>query len=345
MNIKRIIISAFLAVSTVVSLTACAGKDVSSSDSTESLRTLRVAHMTGMPDQYAAYIGTKQGIFEKYGIKLDTTEFATGMNTIDSVLLGNADTGFLADFAAANRIGNTLHDTHLVIFSDFVAGSSGNSGGIYVAPQYADNIQSLDGSEGWITTIGTVSEYYNWQAQKYLGLDPANQKIVQSNDNMTALALAQNGGASAMVVSGMQVKRFEEVGWVKVADRTDAGIDVYYYLVSTKEFVDENSEMLADYLKALKESYEYINANFDSAAADISSKFGLNEEDFKSEWKLVILSYGLTEDGADHLNKIKDWAFENGKIPEDYDIKEFYNTKAVDIAFPNETDVDLSSIN
>lgn len=56
--------AAALAVSTSL-LTACAGNNGSqtASDGTE-LRTIRVANMTGEPDQYAGYIGTQQGIFE-----------------------------------------------------------------------------------------------------------------------------------------------------------------------------------------------------------------------------------------------------------------------------------------
>lgn len=343
MKLKNII-SVIAAAAFIGTAASCAGQAAPASDG-NNLRVLRVANMTGQPDQYADYIGTEQGFFEKYGIKLQTTEFVAGINTVDSIVTGTADIGQLADFAAANRFGNTLHATNLVIFSDLTAGSTGGTGGIYVAPQYADNISALDDSAGWITNIGTVSEYYNWQAQKYLGLDPAKQKIVQTTDNMTALALAQNGGASAVVATGAQVKRYEEQGWVKAADSVDARINVYSYLVSTKEFAEANSELLADYLKALNESFEYITANLDDVAAKVSAKFGIEADDFKSNWKLINLRSGLTEDSAEHLEAIKDWAFENGKFPENYNIRQFYSVSAAKAAFPNETDVDVSSVN
>lgn len=143
--------AAALAVSTSL-LTACAGNNGSqtASDGTE-LRTIRVANMTGEPDQYAGYIGTQQGIFEKYGIMLQTTEFVAGINTVDSVVTGTADIGLLADFAAANRFGNTLEANNLVIASD-LSSSVSTTGGIFVAPKYAEDISSLDGSEGWTQT-------------------------------------------------------------------------------------------------------------------------------------------------------------------------------------------------
>ena len=181
-NIFKTVTAAALGLSL---LTACAGNSSSSGASTadeNGLRTLRVANMTGQPDQYADFIGQQQGIFEKHGINLQTTEFVAGINTVDSIVTGTADTGLLADFAAVNRFGNTLDATNLVIFSDISSGGS-TSGGIYVAPEYADNLSNLADSAGWITNIGTVSEYYNWQAQNYLGLDPDTQKTVQASDS------------------------------------------------------------------------------------------------------------------------------------------------------------------
>lgn len=341
MKIHKIFLAAVLAISSL-SLAACANNG-NKSENGDKPRVLRVANMTGQPDQYADYIGIEQGIFKKYGIDVQTTEFVAGINTIDSVVTGTADTGLLADFAAANRFGNTLHATNLVIFSDLSAGSS-NNGGIYVAPKYANDTASLDGSEGWITNIGTVSEYYNWQAQTFLGLDPAKQKSIQADSSLTRLALAQNGGASAAVVTGSEIKRFEEQDWVKVADSNDVGINVYAYLITTKEFAEANTELLTDYLKALKESFEYINANLDEVAVKISGRFGIDADDFKSNWKQLNLRSGLAEDGAAHLSKIKDWAFENGKFPEDYNIRQFYYTKAAKAAFPDEVTVDLSSV-
>ncbi len=44
------------------------------------------------------------------------------------VATGTADTGLLADFAAVNRIGNTLDNTNLVIFSDLSSSVSYNGG-------------------------------------------------------------------------------------------------------------------------------------------------------------------------------------------------------------------------
>lgn len=336
--------AAALALSTSL-LTACAGNNGGSqtaSDGTE-LRTIRVANMTGEPDQYAGFIGTQQGIFEKYGITLQTTEFVAGINTVDSVVTGTADIGLLADFAAANRFGNTLEATNLVIASD-LSSSVSTDGGIYVAPKYADDIASLDGSEGWITNIGTVSEYYNWQAQTYLGLDPDKQKAVNAADASTILGVIHNGNASAIVTSGAMVEKVENEGWVKIADSKDVDIKISAYLITTKDFAENNTDLLADYLKALNESAQYINDNLDESAKAISAKFGIDEDIFKSNWQRYTIKFGLSESAAAHLDEVNAWAFEHGKFPTEYNIRQFYYTAAAEKAFPENTDVDLSGV-
>lgn len=341
MKIKNILISAVLTLSTAA-LAACSNGSAPAEKG--GLKTLRVAIMTGQPDQYADYIGTEQGIFKKYGIELQTTEFVAGINTVDSIVNGTADTGVLADFAAANRFGNTLHATNLVIFSDLSSGFS-NNGGLYVAPEYENNLQGLNDSKGWITQIGTVAEYFNWQAQKYLGLDIEKQKVVQTDSNMTSLALAKNNEASATIAVGAQGKRFEEQGWKLVASPKDIGINVNGYLITTKEFADANSDLLANYLKALDESVAYINSHLDESAEKIAARFGIEAEDFKDNWTQLTIKFGLSEEAAAHLSSVKDWAFENGKFPEDYNIRQFYHTKAAKAAFPDNVTVDLSSVN
>ena len=307
-------------------------------EETKQLRTIRVGVMTGASDQYAIYIGTEQGIFEKYGLKVDATEYLAGINTVDAVVTGTADTGSLADFAAVNRIGNTLHDTNLVLFSEISAGTPKN-GGVYVPPEYADDPSKLDGTTGWVNNVGTVIEYYNWQSQKYLGLDPEKQNAVAVDSGQTALALAQNGGVTAAYVSGANTRLYDNIGWVRVAEAKDIGIYSVGYLVTTRDFIDANTELLADYLSALKESIDYISANLDESAAKAESKFGIGADDFKANWTSTNFEIGFPESGAEQLDKLNAWGFAQEKYPEEYNIRDFIDTRAAEIAVPDKVTI------
>ncbi len=344
-KIKKYLSLSIIATFLVLSLAGCGNSDsksggsssnnTTSSDSGKELRTIHVGYMTGQPDQYAGYIGTKQGIFEKYGIKIESSEYAAGINTVDAIATGTADIGLLADFAAVNRIGNTLDATNLVIFSE-LALVEANNGGLYVAPEFANDLKSLDGSKGWITQIGTVSEYYNWQSQTYIGIDPDKQNIVQTDSNQTSLALAQQGNASAAIATGANGRRFEEQGWVLAVSNKDLGIKTGTYLVTTREFLETNNDLVADYIRALDESIKYISANKDASAVELEAKFGVLKDDFIISWDSYNFEVGFTEEGATHLEQVGKWAFEHGKYSKEYDIRKFIDTSAAEKAVPNQ---------
>ncbi len=344
-KIKKVFSLSIVVTLLISSLTGCAGSaakandtktgsETSTSDGEKQTRTIRVGYMTGMPDQYAGYIGTQQGIFEKYGINIESSEYAAGINTVDAIATGTVDVGLLADFAAVNRIGNTLDATNLVIFTE-LALSEPNIGGLYVAPQYAEDLKTLDGSEGWITQIGTVWEYYNWQSQNYIGIDPEKQNVVQTDSKQTSLALAQQGNASAIVAHGADGRRFAEQGWVLAVSSKDIGIKTGIYLVTTREFLSANNDLVADYLRALNESIDYISANTESSAIAAEAKFGVLKDDFILAWNSYNFELGFTEEGAAHLEKVGKWALEHGKYSKEYDIRKFIDTSAAEKAIPD----------
>lgn len=329
-------------------LTGCAGKSgdskmVSGKDGKE-LKTLRLAVMTGSLEQYYSLVGIEQGIFERYGINLVTTEYAFGINTIDAIVNGNADIGDMADFAAVNRLGVTQHNTNLVAFSELTGGGA-KSGGLYVAPEFKDDLSKLDGSKGFVTQVGTVNEYLNSQAIEYLGFDESKQNIINTDTAQAARALAQTNSASATIANGSNAKYLEEDGWVLAVTAQELKQDIGSYSFTTKEFLNDNTELIANFLKAVDESYKYVDANFDECGKYLENKLGIKQEDFELQWKQQGFKTGFSEEAAQHLESIQKWAVEHKKYDESYDIRKFIDVSAAKLAFPENVTVDLSSVN
>jgi len=304
----------------------------------QELQTLRVAVMTGQPDQYIAEIGLQQGIFEKYGINLEVTEYIYGIATIDAIVNGTADIGEMADYAAVNRLGNTYGVTDLVLFSE-LTGSSERIGGLYVAPGYADDLSSLDGSIGFMSTTGTVLDYYTAKAIEWLGFDYDKQNIIAVDSNQTALALAQSNSASAYIVGGATATYFEEYGWELVASYDELGIETGSYMLANRSYVDANADLLANYILAFEEVEQYITDNLDESAVYLVEKLGVVEEDFKQNWNNFVIRPGFTEEAAAHLNDVRAWAYGAGRFEAEYDIKEFIDTTVVEKAVPDKVTV------
>lgn len=310
-----------------------ASSDASTSDG--DLVTVRDAVMTGQLDQYATEVGLWQGLFEKYGIDLKTTEFVAGINTIDSVVSGTADIGMMADYAAVNRLGNTLDATDLKIFSQISGGGTAQSGGLYVDPKYADDLESLDGSEGFMYQEGTVSYYYASKCIEYLGLNESKQNLINTDSSQTRLALIQKGGASAVYANGSEANYIEDAGWVLAATSQEIGIQTGTYFLATDKYISENKEVLAKFLQAIDESTQYISDHLDESAEYLEGKLGIKAEDFKANWVNYSFEPGFSEEATQHLEDIEKWGFEHGSFPKDYNIRDFITTEAVDIAYPD----------
>lgn len=344
MKIKKIVSILAASALSFSLLTACGNSGDKNTPATvkgengEELQTLRLAVMTGNLDHYASYVGVEQGIFEKYGINLEITEYAFGINTIDAIVNGNADVGDMADYAAVNRLGTTLHDTNLVIFSELNGGGV-RDGGLYVAPEFADDLSKLDGSKGFVTQIGTVNEYLNSEAIAYLGFDESKQNIINTDSAQSALALAQSGDASATISSGSNAKYLEDAGWVLGVTAEELQQDIGAYYFTSDSFLDKNTELLANYLKAISESYDYVDEHMDESAKFLEGKIGVKAEDFELQWKVQGFTTGFSEEAAQHLEKIQQWAFEHGKYDESYNVRDFIDTRAAEIAFPDKVSV------
>ena len=112
------------------------------------------------------------------------------------------------------------------------------------------------------------------------------------------------------------------------------GIKTGIYLVTTREYISEHADILADYLRALNESIDYISANVEAVSKRAEAKFGILAEDFVSTWNSYNFELGFTAEGAEHLEEVNDWAFEHGRFDTAYDIREYIDTSAVESAVP-----------
>lgn len=304
------------------------------------LRPLREAVSTGVFDHYIALIGTHVGIFEKYGIDLTFTEYSMGINTIDAIVEGISDVGILGDYALANRIGNTQHDTNLVAFSEMFGMAPGVetpaslSTGLYVAPQYVDNLEALDGSEGFATITGTVFDYFNSKIFDYLGIEEENQNIIATDSVQSTIALAATGGASAAYAYGATAEYFQEYGWQIVATSDEMGISTNTFYMTTSDFTDENLELLADFLAAAEETFAYIQANLEECGEYLETQLGVDKDTFISDYTSYASRIGFSEETVVALEDVVEWAYEHGRYDEPYNIRDFIDTRALELYKP-----------
>lgn len=340
--LKKIAVVALVAVMTALVVTGCGNasdnsstKANATSDESKALKPLRVAVCTGQVDHYLAAVGKEQGIFKKHGIDLSFTEYANGVGTVDSIVQGLSDIGMTADYVFVNRIGNTLANTNLTLISDVfgtnTAAAASSPTGVYVAPEYADDLSKLDGSAGIYTMTGTIFDYYDSKVIKYLGLDESKQNIVASDSMQTAVGLAQTGDISFAYVPGAMTKYFEKLGWVKVASGSDINAVTHSYYVTTTDIANSDKELLAEFLAAVNETFEYIDNNTEEAGAYLETALGLDKDNFITDWSGFENRIGFAQDNLDTLKEMEKWSYDRGNFKTEYDVRDYIDTDILKI--------------
>lgn len=297
----------------------------------DSLKVVREAVMSNNLDQWLAIVGKEKGFFEDEGIKLEVTEFAAGINTVDAIVTGQADIGVLADYAAVNRIGNTQDKTNLRILFRLAQGA-GNS--LYVNPDKVKELSDLSG-QGFLTLPGTAWDYWNAVTYEKAGILEDKQNLVRVDSSQAALAVMTTGQGVAFWAGGVDGKKLEEAGMKPLASMEDIGLYTDQYLISSTEYLDENEETVESFVKAVKTTQEWIEGNKEEAAGILEDKLKVPKEQFIDKFDNYKMDIDFAEEAEEHFDGIKAWALENGKFAKDYDLKDFTDLTAIKKLYPD----------
>lgn len=314
-----------------VAATGCGSKDtVSTSDET----TIRLGVMTNYADQYLAVVGKSKGFFEKNGINLEITEYAAGVNTVDAVTTGQADIGFLADYAAVNRIGNSQDDTNLRIIANF---STGVDSKLYVNPDKVSSLEELAG-QGVITMPGTVWDYWNARTLDEGNVDEEDRIILNVDSAQDALSVMVSGQGVAFWANGTNATKMEEAGMKPIATMEDLGLEVDLYYLSSTDYMKEHPDDVRRFLKAVKETEEWLADNKEEAAQILEDEINIPKEQSLDNFEALNYSVSLTQRTLDHFNEVKEWAVGEGRFDKDYDALDFFDSTVLKELYPDEVD-------
>ena len=291
-----------------------------SSDSGE-LTTVRVAVMTGNFDHYYTVIGMEEGIFEKYGLEVEVTEFAAGINTVDAIVTEQADIGLLADYALVNRIGNTSEDTDLRVIAR-MATSSADGNKLYVNPDVITELSDLEG-QAIITLPGTVWDYWVGVIIEAAGLTEDDVTILEVDSAQSALAVMSSGEGVAFCAGGVNGHKLEDAGMEAFCSLSEFGLSTDQYYIADEDYIAENGDTINAFYEAVTEIETFIIDNQEESADIIAEELDIDADD-------VLLALGatdpvldFTEDTLEHLDEIQKWALEQGSFENSYNMKDF----------------------
>lgn len=315
-----------------VVLSGCGNQDSSDTNSgSGKLTTIRLGVMTSNISQQYAILGQELGIYEEHGLKVETTEYAAGINTVDALVTGQLDMGFVADFAGINRIGNTSSDSDLRFFAQIASSAMTK---LYANPDKVKTLSDLKG-KNIITLLGTVWEYWNAKTIEAAGLteDDVEYKAVDSAQD--GLAIANSGEADAFWASGESAAKLAEYGWEPILTQEDLETATYQVYMANEEYLSQNQETVEEFLKATQEIMDYINNNTEEAADLIYDKTGMTQDVFKNSLSAYQLTLDFDQSVYDELNEINTWAYANGYYDTEFKLEDFIDTDALAAAYPD----------
>lgn len=296
--------------------------------------TIRLGVMTNYADQYLAVVGKNKGFFEKNGINLELTEYAAGINTVDAVTTGQADIGFLADYAAVNRIGNSQDDTNLRIIANF---STGVDSKLYVNPDKVSSLSDLAG-QGVITLPGTVWDYWNAKTLDAGNVPAEDRQILNVDSAQDALSVMTSGQGVAFWANGTNATKMKEAGMEPLVTMEDLGLEVDLYYLSSTDYIENHPDDIKKFLKAVKETEEWLVENKEEAAQILEDEINIPKEQSLDNFESIKYSVSLKQHTLDHFNEVKAWAVEEGRFDKDYNALDFFDTTVIKELYPDEVD-------
>ena len=290
-------------------LTACGGSDSPTTASTEN-QEIRLGYFPNL-DHAPAIVGVKKEIFAKQlpGTEISTQVFPDGNAFMDALNSNNLDIGYVGPGPAINRF---LSGNDVVILASAANGATlvvarGDSGIATVA--------DLDGKKFCSPGIGCT---HNVQLEKMmadLGLqsnriggtvihqkqNPANVQALFETKQMDAAALPEPWGTYLVETAGAKViAEWDEVAWGTTLPSV--------VLVTRKAFMEENPELVKNFLKSHVEAINYVNNNKDDSIKTINEALyeltqkKLPEEVLSKSWDRMTFSSEV------HQDALQEWA-------------------------------------
>lgn len=326
---KRIMVIVFLITALFVVGCGSSGSSDTGSESVDKKTkdSITFAVVTGNPSHWLAVFAEENGFFDKYNLDVDIQGFASGVATVESVVMDTADIGYMSDYAILNKLGVTQSSTDLRIFANF--GTENQN--LYVNPDKVDKIEDL-ADQGFLTIAGSVRDFYTAKTLEKAGIPKEHQNIIAVEDQQAALGAFENGDGVAFWTGGTGGAKLESAGMKKLMNIEDLGLTNLSFFIAKQSFL-ENDDVTERFLKAIKETQTWLLENVEEAAEIAYDKMQIPQDVFISEQEMVSWTISLEKEAFDYLEGLKSWLVENYDLA-DFNLSDFINTDALEEVFP-----------
>lgn len=311
-------VKAALACAAILGLAACGGASPSSSpsgtaDGGSELEQIEVG-VIPIVDVAPIYLGVEEGLFEKEGLELTLTLAQGGAAIVPAITSGQMDFGFsnVTSMIVARSKGLPLKmvaagaNTTGNVEDDFAAVMTKPDSGI-------KEVADLVGKKVGVNTLNNISDSTISEAVKQAGGDPAGVDFVEMPFPDMVGQLAK-GNVDAIAAVEPFVTIAEGDGNERVFSNyaepvEDLTVAVYF---TSDQYVQQNPETTEKFVRAMKASLEFADANPDRVREILPTYTSLEPNVIE---KLTLPKFP-TEVNADSIEEVARISLDRGLIDE-----------------------------
>ncbi|MGJ9403944.1 ABC transporter substrate-binding protein [Arthrobacter sp. KK5.5] len=311
-------LKAALACAAILGLAACGGASPSSSpsgtaDGGSELEQIEVG-VIPIVDVAPIYLGVEEGLFEKEGLELTLTLAQGGAAIVPAITSGQMDFGFsnVTSMIVARSKGLPLKmvaagaNTTGNVEDDFAAVMTKPDSGI-------KEVADLVGKKVGVNTLNNISDSTVSEAVKQAGGDPAGVDFVEMPfPDMVGQLAKGNVDAIAAVEPFVTIAEGdgnERVFSNYAAPVEDLTVAVYF---TSDQYVQQNPETTEKFVRAMKASLEFADANPDRVREILPTYTSLEPNVVE---KLTLPKFP-TEVNADSIEEVAQISLDRGLIDE-----------------------------
>ena len=285
----------------------------------------------------SAWVAKDRGFFAEENLEVEISAFGTGIEAIQAVIAQQASIGPALDFAVLNLAGAAEENMRVV-----AAIAAPDPGWHSLAVRNDINgPQDLRGKRiGYVQ--GTSEHFVTLQhlAQNGISVDEVELIPLPGLFELVGALRTDDIQASWVWLNGTQEAE-DDPNLQVLGDDSNVLDTSAIYLVSATEWSDENQEIIERVIRAYAKANEVIRNETQAAAQIVADAVSGDADLFARLMPSQNTRIEFNQTMLDSFDAIAQFLIDTGKLPADFDIREFIDFRAMEKAVPGSVTADL----
>lgn len=282
-------------------------------------------------------VAVNKGFFAKHGIDAKLVTFATPAEGINSLFIKQADIAWGADFPILNAV--SKGDFTIVASTGTSTEENAKEWKLFVR----NDIQKPEDLAGKNLSFmrGTFITYLWDEYLSEYDIDPGGVKLVGQGGFDEAYIALKKGEVDAVWATGAaMLAKFETIeGAHELTDMSQTQVRIGSQIVVPDSLIEEHPEAVADFLLALDEASQFVQANPEEVADILYAEVKQPKEATLKDLATSNWHIDFTQEALDSLSSQKKYMVENGIIQQDFELADKINLEFLRDILPDRVTV------